>query len=299
MNRYWYGLILALAMLFPLGQAHAGCGEWGPERSKLEVWINSLVHAGATDMILGVGEQGEILRLRGGKWSVQKGCTESKMMKIRRSGDLYIAVGAGVILISKDGSEWDLVASGLEWLKDVAYNGSTHLVVGNEGTLLMSPDGRAWKNVSKPEFAKMEFEGATWFQGRFYVAGYDGVILSSADGKEWQDMNSGVKEDFKAITGAGGRLIAVGKYGRVVSSGDGIQWSSYKANTKKSLRSIAWSGKEYVAVGFGGVAIRSTDGVTWEQWAVPDVPTLVDVVWTGRKFLAAAKSHVIELELPR
>lgn len=299
MSRYSHALFLAAATLLPLSPAYAGCGQWGPERGKLEVWINSLAHMGAQDVILGAGEQGEILRQRNGKWSVLSGCTDKKLSKIRRIGDHYLAVGYGVILFSSDGAQWELVAKDQETLKDAASNGRTHLVVGNRGTLLMSTDGREWKSVSTPAFSRMEFEGAAWHGDRFYVAGYGGVILSSADGKEWQQIATGVKEDFKDIIGAGGRLVAVAKNGFVMSSTDGKQWNTYQAKTRNSFRGIAWSGKDYVAVGFDGLAVRSADGVAWQQWTVADEPTLVDVTWTGKRFVAAAKSHVVEMDLPR
>jgi hypothetical protein len=59
----------------------------------------------------------------------------------------YVAVGrAGAIIASRDGSEWDLRASGSAAdLFDVAYDGTTLLAVGASGTVLASADARSWE----------------------------------------------------------------------------------------------------------------------------------------------------------
>jgi photosystem II stability/assembly factor-like uncharacterized protein len=83
-------------------------------------------------------------------------------------------------------------------LLDVARSGTRYIAVGARGDVLLSDDGRAWRQVDVPTRATLT--AVTAVDAQVWAVGHDGIILHSADGGEhwtiqrkdpWQAASAG------------------------------------------------------------------------------------------------------------
>ena len=141
-------------------------------------------------------------------------------------------------------------------LRNIAWDGSQFVAVGNYGTILSSTDGQTW------------------------ITQNSGTILGLSD-IIWDGDSS--------------RFVAVGSFGTVLTSPDGISWTSQESGTTYSLAGITWSGSQYVVVGGAGTFLTSPDGIDWTTHIVPltSRTSLIDVAWNGSQFVAVASGSGI------
>ena len=83
-------------------------------------------------------------------------------------------------------------------LLDVARSGTRYVAVGARGDVLLSDDGRDWRQVEVPTRATLTAVSA--FEAQVWAVGHDGMILHSADGGDhwaiqrkdpWKPANAG------------------------------------------------------------------------------------------------------------
>ncbi|MBL9115752.1 MAG: hypothetical protein JNJ83_12155 [Verrucomicrobiaceae bacterium] len=182
---------------------------------------------------------------------------------------LWILVG---FLCSSDrvraaiGDAWTAVptptSSGLE---SVIWTGSTYLAVGEQGTIITSPDGVNWTTQFTPTFQKLLNVASS---GTFHVAvGENGTLLtsSSLNGSNWVARTSGLTtgQHINGVCWTGSQFIFVANGGLLRTSPDGITWTARTSGTAQHLNNVSWLGTTAIAVGNAGTILTSTDGITW------------------------------------
>lgn len=167
------------------------------------------------------------------------------------SGSHWVAVGDnGLILMSPDGHTWTLQASGTsKTLSGVAWSGSRWVVVG-EKCILTSPDGHTWASQSPP----YSLSGVAW-SGSQWVAVGIGVILTSLDGLTWTPQPSVSPNAFlNGVAGSNSRWVAVGGNPQgtesiILTSSDGHTWTELTSPIFPTpLTAVAGSGSAWVVV---------------------------------------------------
>jgi hypothetical protein len=175
---------------------------------------------------------------------------------------------------------------------------NTFLAAGENGTCLLSTDGKLWKAVRTGKDGEV-FNSTCIASGRAVTsARYGGrnTFTTSTDGTTWKDSEFDAKyskyirglfhfkDQFHAV-GGDGELFAL-------TSPDGINWSEPKSITgKHTLRRYAMGNGMILGVGDYGRRSVTTDGLTWED--TPDakpVDTCIDVAF-GNDVFAAGGLH--------
>ena len=165
-------------------------------------------------------------------------------------------------------------------LLGAAYGNDVFVVVGRDGTVLVSPDEQSWLQVETPAEADLY---AVIFSGEAFIAvGDGGWVLTSPDGEVWTSRPTGTPETLVDVTAGGPALVAVGTLGAVVTSPDGITWTLQPPTGAEDLRGVAWTGSEYLAVGEMTHVLASPDGATWTAREIGYLGPFSAVVSSGR-----------------
>lgn len=136
----------------------------------------------------------------------------------------YIAVGTGgrIDRIDSNKKITNFTSGTTVCLNGVASLSGINVVVGDDGVILVSKDGGAFKlaqsNTTKP------LNAVTVFQGAFVVAGDEGTLIYSSDGEQWTSMDSGIKNNIISISSNDKMCMAVTRESLVLMSNDGLMW---------------------------------------------------------------------------
>jgi photosystem II stability/assembly factor-like uncharacterized protein len=97
-------------------------------------------------------------------------------------------------------------------LLDVVRSGEHYIAVGARGAILLSDDGRNWKQAAVP--TRMTFTAVAALDAQVWAAGHEGIIAHSADGGEHWELQR--QDPWKPATGSamrdptqGGPLLCV------------------------------------------------------------------------------------------
>lgn len=133
----------------------------------------------------------------------------------------------------------------------IAYNGSGFVAVGERGHIMLSADGRQWRQSANVP-VRSTLTRVTNFGRRLWAVGHDAVILSSMDGGEtWFTQHFDPEGDDLDPTAQGPLLdilfvnpnkgIAVGAYGRFMTTEDGgINWTVERLSGRVTSEAIDW-----------------------------------------------------------
>lgn len=189
-------------------------------------------------------------------------------------GGLYLHVTErGGIYSSTDRLNWERLGSGTDRdLRGAAPFAGRVLVVGEEGTVLWSEDGRTYApGVLTPPTTDW-LEGVAASASGAVAVGDNAAIYRTVDGKNWSRV-AGLP--FTAwLTGVAqgaGVFVAVGDGGLIASSPDGAAWTRRTSGTTTDLFRVAFGDGRFLAVGRNGVVLTSTNGSLWTT----DLPTAV------------------------
>jgi mono/diheme cytochrome c family protein len=221
--------------------------------------------------------------------------------KVEPTEKVFVAVGyGGRRMVSNDGIKWEIAA---EWkenggddannLISVVFAKDKFVCVGGAfpGHILVSTDGRKWREVETPKF---RVSPVLFGNDRFVAGGPDKTLLWSKDGETW---NKGAKIDAKEAShfrfGAFGndRFLFLGNSGgnspvtwiAITKDGETIEYVDVKL---PQFFNMAFGKGRFVAVGADGRRMSSKDGKTWEHEATEKGIDLRSVVWTGKEFIA-------------
>ncbi len=168
------------------------------------------------------------------------------------------------------GDSWTSRASGVAAdLYGVAWTGTRLVAVGDNGTVLTSPDGVTWTPQASGVSARLY--GVAWTGTQLVAVGESGTIVTSPDGAVWAAQGSGTSAWLYAVCWTGAQLVAVGDTGAVVTSPDGVAWTPRSSGFAGALAGVAGTTAQVVAAGNPSTVmtiLSSPDGVTWTQHLV-------------------------------
>ncbi len=202
----------------------------------------------------------------GVNWTAQTSGTVYNLKQVVWNGTQFVAVGdAGAILTSPDGAAWTVSNVGTtNWFRDITWSGTQFVAVGEAGKILTSPDGVTW--TAQTSGTANRLNSVIWSSTQFVVVGDGGTVLSSLDGVNWTPQTSGTVAPLHDIAWNGTQFVAVGGFRNnaiILTSPDGVNWTPQTSGTTIPLSGITWSGTQFVVVGGGGTILSSLDGVNW------------------------------------
>lgn len=174
-------------------------------------------------------------------------------------------------------------------LNDITYGGSLYVAVGDNSTILTSPDGNTWtaRYVYTP--SPIALRGVTYSGSQFVAVGYGGIVLTSPNGITWtmRQTNSGAA--LEDVAYGNGKYVAVGGYpsnAKLIST-DGITWTSQLPayGTDYNLYDITFGNGQFVAVGYYGAVLTSPNAVTWTKRDIGILETMQGVVYANNQFI--------------
>jgi len=238
------------------------------------------------------------------------------------AADLFVGVGyGGRRVASSDGKKWDITAEWIEKgaddsynLMGIAYGLGKFVAVGGggwtkdtqAGHILVSTDGRDWREVHKEPF---RVNPIIFGNGRFMVGGPDRTLLWSTDGEKWEKGAQAAADGFPGWAmwfrnGAhgNGTYVFMGECGAkkefywCVASKDGTALKF--RHDLPQLSSLAFGAGHFIAVG-KGVMMTSTDGFEWTK--TDTIAPVADatkapspwIVWTGSGFICSADKAIL------
>lgn len=173
--------------------------------------------------------------------------------------------------ISADGLNWTAYTTPAGYVfKDMIWDGVKYIAVGTFGTVLTSPNGAAWTQVSGPDDAaalnspalNSAVQFIVWDGSQFIAATYSSVMVGS--GTSWQTAS--LPQELFFLTFVNDKTYAVnGEETQTLYSTDGIHWNT---TTLTGFDSISGDGTSQVVAWLGEnsssqLAISGDDGVTW------------------------------------
>ena len=155
-------------------------------------------------------------------------------------------------------------------LRSVCRAPSRFLAVGDDSTVLTSPDGAVWE-LQEVSMGRHWLQTVTHGTNGYVAAGLAGVLLTSTNGIDWTEQNSGTGFYLRGAAFGGGRYVVVGDGGTILTSPTGQVWTRQESGVEVQLEAVASNGEFFVAVGDQGTVLRSNSGGT--GWAMADAPT--------------------------
>ena len=141
-------------------------------------------------------------------WTAQSSGTSSTLNRIIHENGRFLVVGdQGTILSSADGKDWKPAASGTRSaISTVVFAKGQYVAVGGSGLILTSADGSSW--VPRTSGTTAYLYGVVYANGRFVAWGDDGMVLWSSDGATWQ-ASSPVRQSSPHLVFGKGQLVAI------------------------------------------------------------------------------------------
>ncbi|MDF7826560.1 hypothetical protein P4B35_21190 [Pontiellaceae bacterium B12227] len=255
-------------------------GRWSPVITGSDHYIRST--AMLNDRIVVTGESGLIL------WSDDGVDFQPSELSPANDADWFegvcastvraVAVGDdGAIYTSTNGVQWSVATSGTsEWLRGVAFGGSSFVAVGENGTILKASMSAAAWSVSASgtieHLNRVRYLGGS-SSGAFYAVGNNGTLLKSSTGSAWTSLPSGSTNDLYDVALNNSGLLVVGDQEIRLSSDEGVSWSdqifglSSNAPPAWTYLSAYGKGNAWMVAGRSGLlmegALSSGNNYSW------------------------------------
>jgi hypothetical protein len=242
------------------------------------------------------------------------------------TGTQFVAVGqdysfalstfVSVIFTSPTGVTWTRAFTGstvaAKPLEKVTFGNGLHVAVGENGTVLTSPDGASWTVRSAGTSNRLA--SVTYLAPYFHTVGhatspsYNGSTTSfrSTDGITWTNLSSAVTiepwRDFRSIANLNGSLLTSGWYGGLNRSTDAAtSWTALQPEL--DLPGFAYGNGVYLAVGLRNVSgsfadrdLLATGATVGQSWTETDPGSLPDreaAVFFNNTFLTVGAAGAI------
>ncbi len=193
-------------------------------------------------------------------------------------GGMLTAVGSGVAVSSTDGGvNWTYGLGVADNLRDVVWDGTEMLAVGDGGAVLVSYNGLLWfpwdyAEPSAPYYYDVAYNGTN-----SVAVGSQGTLdLSTDNGVSWTQKGTDPGEFFRSVDWVPNlnMFVAVGYSGLInTSANGGVSWTNRTSGTTAAFFGVADiysnAGGETIAAVGSGVIYTSPDGVTWTSQADP------------------------------
>jgi hypothetical protein len=228
---------------------------------------------------------------------------------------LYVAVGyGGRRMTSRDGQTWENVqqwsdkgADDSNNLMSVAFGKGKFVCVGGggwsketqAGHILVSTDGRDWREVAKYPF---RVNPVLFLADRFVAGGPKKNLLWSPDGEKWNEgATIELPKDFPGWafwfrSGAAGNgvFVFMGNANKdqktwwCLTTRDGQKIESFSL-TAPGSRGLAFGAGKFVAVNPSDIQ-HSADGKSWTPATGAPQDEFRGIVWTGKMFVVSGKA---------
>lgn len=205
----------------------------------------------------------------------------------------WVAVGEqGTILTSPDGINWTKRPSGFpaRWLVSVSYGAGVWIAVGEGGLVLTSPDALVWTPRTSGTTARLN--GVAYGGGRWIAVAESGELITSTDSVTWTKLSPST-DRLRGLLYAYGQFVITGDNGLMRTT---IDTTDYAANVLPGgffVESVAYGRRAFVAVGEDGYAITSTDAVTWSSLASGTAAYLRGITFFNGQFIAVGTGGAI------
>jgi hypothetical protein len=163
------------------------------------------------------------------------------------------------------------------------YGGTQFVVVGEQGTILTSPDGTTWTQRTSGTTAWLN--GVAWNGTRYVAVGDGGTILSSPDAVTWTTRATG-GERLNGIAYGDGRFVAVGENGLVRASTDALAWTTARLPVGTWLRAVCFGDAEFLIGSGDGTLCSTEDGQTFRLVRHYDEPVEAVTAVNGAPLVA-------------
>ncbi len=244
-------------------------------------------------IMVAVGEGGTILRSTDGTtWTAATGQT-ANFRAVTYGLGTFVAVGElngqPYAATSNDGLVWTTRSTGLtEPLNDIAFLGSTFVVVGDSGAVATSLDSAVWSPVTS--FTSQDLVAVAPGQGQFIALGNatDGErIFISQTGRSWAALSAPSSADGLLLNGVAyfaSTYVIAADEGKILTGTDAITWEirQVRENYDGYYLDIVGSSQGWNLVGRGGAIYRSFSGlINWTQYASGAQGAYVDIAQGG------------------
>jgi hypothetical protein len=324
--------IFLFAVAFPAYADGGSLGQWSICNSGTTDDLTGITYGnGLFVATCGLSEstnQGDVLTSPDGvTWTLQYAAANCSLSSIAYGNGIFVAVGTsnpapveengalitpppednhGAIVTSKDGVNWtqSLGAANIPVvLNSVTYGNGTFVAVGNDDTILTSPDGKTWTSRIATN-DNIGLTGVCYGNGTFVAIGTDEVnirllnspsyILTSSDSVTWTGQEIDTLDGVGSIIWGDGLFVAVGTastveadhpyQGVIATSSDGSTWTIQQQITDNEINGVAYGDGLFVATGVNvdrgtnasdlGEIMTSPDGVNWatQQQFLPGIP---------------------------
>lgn len=243
--------------------------------------------------LLLLGWQGRALGQTGTAWTLRNPLpTNENLHAAAWSGSRFVVVGnAGTVLVSPDGVSWAHRASGVTTaLNGVTHTGGQFVAVGDGGLVLTSPDGNKW--TKRATSTTKALRCVVWTGTTLVALGDDGTALTSLTGVVWTTRFTGTSLDLLAAVWTGSKVQAVGELGISLESATGVAWAQSSQTPALSFTGVAWDGAQLVASTSSGTLHTSPNGVAWTQ-RYAGAEALSSVIWTGGTLVACGSGGTL------
>jgi len=156
-------------------------------------------------------------------------------------------------------------------LEAVTYGGGQFVAVGDNGTIITSPDGYHWTLRNSGSTAYLS--GVAYADGEYAAVGDAGVILVSSNGVTWSQAPTATANNLNGVCGNSGwrsdfapQFLALGAAGTGVACFNNTNWSAVAMGTSDDLYSAVWKGVAFTVAGAGGtILLYNNAGATLTQ----------------------------------
>ena len=256
-------------------------------------WLWQVTLAG--DLYVAVGDNSRIMTSQNGvDWTIEAipltnsvagSPTNTVFFCVDGSTNLLVAAGnhgslitrpsilTPVLVTNLDGSVFTnyINSQGLLWFAQVAPTtndlagvcafGTNLVLVGGNGTVLLSSDGTNWSRISVPTTNYLS--GLAVSTNLVVATGDQGVILTSANGRTWTRQSSGTTNWLFRARWLNGSFLAVGENGTILKSANGMNWSAAASTATNWLNDAVAISNTWYVVGNNGTVLTSTDLASW------------------------------------
>ncbi|MDO5577620.1 MAG: hypothetical protein Q4F84_11140, partial [Fibrobacter sp.] len=109
------------------------------------------------------------------------------------------------------------------------------LAIGNNGTIITSPDCRNWSVI--PPVTNFSLRSVCYANNLYVAVGDSGTVITSEDGASWSKQNSGTKNNLISVAGGMGLFFAVAEQDTnlILASKDCVNWTSEMPDSSDSV----------------------------------------------------------------
>ena len=206
---------------------------------------------------------------------------------------------------SEAGATWTLRTSqdNSLSLRGVTYGNGLFVAVGDDLTILTSPDGANWtKRISVRKGIPIEqgnlntpispwsFFDVTYGNGTFVAVGALSTTFTSPDGVHWTGT-LGTRINLSSVAYGKGTFVAVGVDGTIRISPDGVSWA--QGISIYPTFGVTYGNGTFVAVGDKGTILTSPNGVHWTERTAPTSNDLRGAGYGNGTFVVVGKGGTI------